>query len=183
MLGRRLVIDTSSLINLLATASEVEIVEALDWTLVLSKHVRDETLSLSSEPDREGRRLRTAADLSALSVSGRFIVRELDEEWTDIFVQCAEHLSDADASAVALAAHLGAALVTDDPKEARVSRQLFGDSTIVSTLDWLHEAASVLNWSRTRLVTVATDLRWRGNFLPPRIHTHRDWYLALLESR
>jgi hypothetical protein len=173
--------DTSSLINLLATGCELEILAALDWNLVISKHTEGETLYLSSAPDEAGRRSRVRADLSGLKGSGRLTIRALDEEWSDAFVQCAEHLPDADASAVALAEHLRTGLATDDPKEAKVARWLFGQIDVVSTLDWLHEAASALGWPETRLVEVARNLRWRGNFLPPRDHPQRAWYLGLLE--
>src|SRR4051794_32964307 len=109
------VIDTSSLINLLATAHEVEIVSALNWSLFVSSYVRDETRFLSSPPDADGRRQRVPADLTPLFAAQRLTVCNLSDAWLEVFIRCAEHLPDADASAVALAAHMGTTLVTDDP--------------------------------------------------------------------
>lgn len=180
MAQRHLVVDTSSLINLLATACEVEIATTLDWKLAISGDTRRETIFLSGPPDEDGRRPRVPADLTALIGSGRLTVHERGDEWADAFVRCAEHLPDADAAAVALAHHLGVALATDDSKEARIAALLFTGIEIVSTLDWLREAASVLAWNDKRLSGVVRSLRWRANFLPPRNHPHSGWYADLL---
>lgn len=177
---RRLVVDTSSLINLLATGRELEITLGLDWSLTISGHTRKETIFLSTPPDEEGRRSRVPADLTPLLAFGRLTVQELSDEWLDAFVSCAEHLPDEDASAVALAGHLRLALATDDPKEMKIGKQLFSGLKVVTTLDWLHEAASVRKWTDETSPVVASNLRWRGNFLPPRKHQRREWYLDLL---
>lgn len=177
---RPLVVDTSSLINLLATRREIEIAACLDWQLHISGHTERETLFLSTAPAPDGTRSRVSADLGPLRVSGRLTVHELADDWLEAFVKCAEHLPDEDASAVALAVHLGLPFATDDPKEMRIGQAVFGRMTVVTTLEWLHNAASSLRWDDSTLLCVASDLRWRGNFLPPRKHKHRQWYLDLL---
>ena len=177
---RPLVVDTSSLINLLATGHEVEIAVGMDWQLHVSGQTQKETRFLSTAPADDGARSRVPADLGPLNACGRLAVHELGDDWLDAFVRCAEYLPDEDASAVALAAHLGVPLATDDPKEMRVGQALFGGMTVVTTLEWLHGAASLLRWSDEALLAIARDLRWRGNFLPPRKHKHRQWYLDLL---
>lgn len=180
MAEKHLVVDTSSLINLLATECEVEIVTALDWKLAISGDTRRETLFLSGPPDQDGRRPKTPVDFSPLLGSGRLTVHERTDEWADAFVQCAEHLPDADAAAVALAHHLGVTLLTDDSKEARVATLLFTGIEIMSTLDWLRESAAVLGWNQARLGEIARNLRWRANYLPPRQHPDAGWYSNLL---
>jgi hypothetical protein len=55
------------------------------------------------------------------------------------------------------------------------------DIELVSTLDLIHDAASSLQWSADELVHVASNLRWCGNFAPPKRDPRGAWYLALLE--
>ena len=177
---RPLVVDTSSLINLLATGREVEITAGLDWRLHVSDQTQKEARFLSAAPEDDGTRSRVPADLGPLNASGGLAVHVLGDDWLDAFVRCAEYLPDEDASAVALAGHLGVPLATDDPKEMRIGQSVFSGMAVVTTLEWLHEAASLLRWSDQTLLSIARDLRWRGNFLPPRKHQHRQWYLDLL---
>ncbi len=174
------VIDACVMINLLATSLEVELTQAIGRVWIMSQKAREETLFLDSRPDAEGRRERTVADLSRLERSGCLRVRPLDAEWTVAFVRCAEHLPDADASSVALAGALNLPLATDDPKERRVAKTLFPGLQIHSTLELLHEATVVLGLPEHELKRMASDLRWRGNFLPPKHDAYRDWYRDLL---
>ena len=107
-------------------------------------------------------------------------MRSLDAQWTAAFVRCAEHLPDADASSVALAGALNLPLATDDPKERRVAEALFPGIQLRSTLELLHDATLALGLAESELKRVAYDLRWRGNFLPPKRDAYRDWYRELL---
>lgn len=176
------VIDACVMINLLATSLEVQFTQAIDRVWLMSQKARDETMFLDSSPDAEGRRHRTVADLSRLEGSGCLSVRSLDAEWTNAFVRCAEHLPDADASSVALAGALHLPLATDDPKERRVAAALFPGIQLHSTLEVLHDATVALGLPEPELKRVAYDLRWRGNFLPPKRDAYRDWYRDLLRS-
>lgn len=173
-------IDACCLINLLATGRETELTQALGWTWLMSAHTRAETLFLQTPPDEDGRRARVPADARGLGAAGLLSVRDLDAEWLGAFVRCAEHLPDADASAVALAGALGLPLATDDPKERRVALELFPGLELHSTLGLLRRATAALGLDEATLVRLALDLRWRGNFLPPRRDPERAWYEALL---
>ncbi len=174
------VIDACVMINLLATSLELELTQAIGRVWLMNQKAREETLFLDSPPDAEGRRERTVADLSRLEGSGHLKVRPLDADWTDAFVRCAEHLPDADASSVALAGALKLPLATDDPKERRVAEALFPGIQLHSTLELLHDASVALGLPERELKRVASDLRWRGNFLPPKRDAYRDWYHELL---
>lgn len=70
--------------------------------------------------------------------------------------------------------------MTDDRKERNVARDLFPTIELVSTLDVIAEAEKALGWSAVELALVARDLRWRGNFAPPRRDPRAAWYESLL---
>jgi hypothetical protein len=70
--------------------------------------------------------------------------------------------------------------MTDDRKERRIARDLFPAIELVSTLDVLAQAEERLGWSSVDRATVASDLRWRGNFAPPRQDPRGAWYESLL---
>ena len=173
-------IDACVMINLLATGLEVEISHALRCTWVMSEHAHRETMFLDSPPDADGVRHRTKAEVSRLEGAGRLEVLRLEADWMAAFVQAAAHLPDNDASSVALAGRFELPLATDDPKVRRVAMDLFPAVPLRSTLSILHEAVLDLQLDKERLLRLAQDLRWRGNFLPPRRDPDRDWYLSLL---
>jgi hypothetical protein len=181
-LAENVVIDACCLLNLFATRHEREILEALDWVTLTTPQARGEALYLSSPPDADGVRLRAPVDWSLLQGTNRLEIRPLGDTATDLFVQCAEHLPDGDASCVALAATLAVPLVTDDGKERRIARSVAEHVRQVSTLEFLHAAARLLKWDRGCLRQVVLDLRWCGNFLPPRKDRHAQWYGNLLDE-
>ena len=104
------------------------------------------------------------------------------DAFVDAFVVAAARIKDTDASCIALAGVLNIPLLTDDRKERRVASDLFPSIKLVSTLDVLADAAQSLSWSRKELARVASDLRWRGNFAPPRNDPRGRWYEALLKN-
>lgn len=179
---RRLaVIDACCALNLLATRLEVDIVAAAGLDIVMSNLVRDETLFMSTPPDDKGARRREPASTDRLRQAGRLTARAHDvDEVVDTFVECARFLRDPDASCVALAVVFKLPLVTDDGKERRIARKLFPQVEIVSTLEILQKALGALALPESDVLRIASDLRWRGNFAPPRKDPRSEWYDDLL---
>src|SRR4051812_45260239 len=106
---QRIVVDACFLLNLLATGREVEIVRALSVSLFIAPQARGETVYLAGPPepdDVESRPTRESVDLSGLERDGCLHVEALDAAATELHVQCAEHLRDADAACLALAASM-----------------------------------------------------------------------------
>ena len=178
-----IVIDACCTLNLLATRREIEIVRALKMHLLDTPQVRVEALTLWTPPDSDGQRSKERATTDALRAAGHLETRSLAiDEFVDAFVIAAARIKDTDASCIALAGVLNIPLLTDDRKERRVASDLFPSIKLVSTLDVLADAAQSLSWSRKELARVASDLRWRGNFAPPRNDPRGRWYEALLKN-
>jgi predicted nucleic acid-binding protein len=178
---RRLVIDSCCMLNLLATRREVEIVQSLSVLLLDTEKVSREPMFLSTPPDKDGIRRKENASTIRLRTAGCLETHALDSDaLIDAFVACAERIKDTDASCIALAGVLQIPLMTDDRKERKVATDIFPGIELVSTLDLVHDAASTLGWSKDELTRVAVDLRWRGNFAPPKRDPRGDWYLTLL---
>ena len=160
---------------------EVEIVAAAGLDLVMSEIVHHEALFMSTPPDDKGVRTREPASTDRLRQAGRLTTRAHDvDEVVDTFVECAAFLCDPDASCVALAVVFKLPLVTDDGKERRIARNLFPQIEIISTLEILQEALGSLALPDAEVLRIAADLRWRGNFAPPKKDPRSDWYSDLL---
>jgi hypothetical protein len=177
---RSLVIDACCTLNLLATRREVELTRTCKLDLIVSDRTHREALFLQAPPDEDGVRARMPASTERLRAAGLLQIRALDSPLLlGAFVKCAARLRDEDASCVALAGVLGLPLMTDDGKERRVALELFPELELVSTLAVLHEA--VRGWPDEELLPMAADLRWGGNFAPPRRDPLSSWYADLLD--
>ncbi|HEU4412649.1 MAG TPA: hypothetical protein VFS43_45820 [Polyangiaceae bacterium] len=140
-----------------------------------------EVLYLHSPPDEEGVRQKKRASTAPLRDAGRLTVRPLDTgALVDAFVACSARLRDADASCVALAGVLGLPLLTDDAKERKVALAEFPKIELVSTLELIRDAISAMGLPEPEVLRIAHDLRWRGNFAPPKREPLATWYLDLL---
>lgn len=175
------VVDSCCALNLLATGKELEIVSALDLTLLDTPQAAGEPARLWTPPDADGIRGRDFVSTRSLRDRGLLTTRALDTpELLDAFVTAASQIADADASCIALAGVLKVPLLTDDRKERRIATAMFPGIGSLSTLDMLHDAVHALGWQDDELVRVAANLRWRGNFAPPRRDPRAEWYAFLL---
>lgn len=181
MAARKLVIDACCMLNLLATRRELEIASALSLYLLDTPQTCTEPLTLWTPPDAEGQRSKEPTSTEVLRRAGRLATHPLDDDaLIDAYVAAVAQIKDTDASCIALAGVLELPLMTDDRKERRIARDLFPAIDLVSTLDILAEAAGALTWSAADLRSAAADLRWRGNFAPPRHDPRKTWYEDLL---
>lgn len=177
----QVVIDSCCTLNLLATRREVEIVKALRLRLLDTPQVSVEPLTLWTSPDADGVRSKEVTSTARLRKGGHLQTRALEgDALVDAFIAAAARIKDPDASCIALAGVLDLPLMTDDRKERNVARELFPAIEILSTLDVLADAEKALGWSTAELTHVARDLRWRGNFAPPRGDPRAAWYESLL---
>lgn len=180
---RAVVVDACCILNLLATGRELDLLHACDLDLIISEQAHGEALFLHAPPDADGVRAKQPASTERLLTARRLRIRSLDTEpLIAAFVACAAQLRDEDASCVALAGVLGLPLLTDDGKERRIAREQFPRIELISTLAVLDEAVRVLAMPEHELLGLAADLRWCGNFAPPRRDPLSPWYGDLLRK-
>jgi len=177
------VIDACCTLNLLATGRELDIVRSLGLLLLDTPQISREPMFLSTAPDEEGVRRKEARSTAALRAAGLLETRPLDtKELTDALVTCAARIKDTDASCIALAGVLKLPLITDDRKERRIATDVFPSIKLMSTLELIQAAAAASRWNDDDLVEVVYNLRWRGNFAPPKRDPREEWYSALLKQ-
>ncbi len=171
--------DTCSALNLLATDRALDLLQALDWTLVLHPEVKQEAKYLRGPPDEEGRPTRLACDWEPLERAGRVRAPSADElgpRFDDAFIDAAAFLTDVDAKAVALAGTLGAPLFSDDGKVRKIFHQLYPALELRATLAVLRGAAKPLRLGKVGVGALLNALRERARFAPPRNDPDRGWY-------
>jgi hypothetical protein len=179
----QVVIDSCCTLNLLATRREIEIAKALKLYLLDTPQVSVEPPTLWTPPDIDGMRSKESTTTRPLRRAGHLETRTLaGDALIGAFIAAAARIKDTDASCIALAGILKLPLMTDDRKEQDIARDLFPAIEIVSTLDVLAEAEKAIGWSTKELALVAHDLRWRGNFAPPRRDPRAGWYESLLHT-
>jgi len=179
---RSLVVDSCSMINLMASGRAREVLAALELRLVGAPTLTAEAMWLSSEPDKQGRRARSRIDLVPLQNAALLTIEALPQVGAGHFVALCQQLSDPDATVVALAVSTGRPLLTDDAKIRRVTAEFFPDLALPSTLGLLRQAADLLGLTRAECEQLAHALRWRANFLAPRTDPDAEWYRTLLGS-
>lgn len=178
-----IVVDACTLLNILATTRETEIVSALSLRLVVGERVHGEVKTLRTLPDDEGERGVVAADTARLSDAGLLRRTTIEADGAiETFVACASHLRDEDAEAVALAVTLGLPLATDDGRERKVTQRQYPQVELRSTLGLLRAYANHVGLDEAAAGRLAFNLRWRGNFLPPRADPDAAWFAAALEK-
>lgn len=174
------VVDACSLINLIATGRAEELLEGLGLRLVATPRVLEEVRFLSNPPNDEGVRVKVPIDLSELIRGGHLMSQVLPEGAQPLFILAAEQLPDNDASVIALAGTLDVPLVSDDGKIRRIARELLPSVTLRTTLGIIRLGCVALSLPRQDELRIAYNLRWRGNFLPPRDDPDADWFMTAL---
>jgi predicted nucleic acid-binding protein len=176
-----IVVDACTLLNVLATGRETEIASALRLHFVVGERAHDEVKTLRTLPDESGARAVVPADTSRLRAAGLLRLTTIEViGGTDAFVNCAAHLRDEDAEAVALAVTLDLPLATDDGRERKIARQLYPQIELRSTLGLVRAFANHAGLDDVAVRELASDLRWRGNFLPPRGDPDAGWFVRAL---
>jgi hypothetical protein len=169
-----LLLDACVLINLFACGHLEEILDALDGSAAIVRHVHRETLFIRSGGSDEGALDPVKIDLSAVLAQGLLhIVADADEDELSTFIDLTLELGDGEAMTAALAIHRGHIIATDD----RVALRLIGSRVPTrSSLELIQQ------WSERRNVPSATitqalhDLRTRGRYLPGPQHPLRSWW-------
>ena len=180
---KQVVTDACSAINLLATDRAVDFLQALEWTLLVLPEVKQEAGRLRGPLDEEGTPTWIPTDWTSLEQAGLLTLQStalLGDAFVEAFVAAAAHLTDVDATAVALAGTLKLPLLSDDGKVRKVFRMLYPALEIHATLGLIRQASDRLGLNPGTVKDVLRALRWKARFPPPKSDPDREWYLSHL---
>ncbi len=142
-----LIWDACTLLNLIATKRESEILTALACPSYVVREVRErEILYLRPLPEEDPQGELIKVDLEPLFSAGVLQEVELTEEERRLFVMFASEMDDGEARSTAVAVQRGWRLVTDDKVSLRIAREYSPAIPTLTTPEWVKawaETASV----------------------------------------
>lgn len=179
---RDIVTDACSMLNLLATGRSVEIIRAVGIRLLIVDRAADEVRYLVGPCDSQGNCPEIPVDLSLLLHPNLLRILAAREISADNLVDVAARLTDVDAFGVALARQLGHPLMSDDAKIRRVFGELCPNIELLSTLQIVRRAITLLRYPEPAIRDVLRGMRHAANFEPPRRDPERDWFKSYLDD-
>jgi len=167
LISRPVLIDTCTLINVLASGAPDVVLGHLSAECLISEAVSQESLFLRSEvlgsPAEQ-------IDLTPLIQGG--ILKSCQAETPkeeELYVQLASELDDGEALSLAIGVIRGHAFATDDRKAARIAKQL-GLVDIISTPDILFSCPNIDVRGALRAI------EFRARFVPGKDHPLWGWW-------
>ena len=153
-------------INLAAAELLVQVSAALSTAVHVVPQVAQEALHLHGligEPH-------TPVDLSPLALV------ELTEAELDTYVLLASRLDDGEAATIAVAAHRGWAVGTDDRAAVRTAQKLGVPFASIGTTEVIRRSAEFLRLEEHRIRRIIADVENRARYIPRRDDLHIDWW-------
>lgn len=130
----QIVLDTSVVINLLATGHATSILQALEIPVLITGNVEEEinSGSISGRPE--------AAELRSLIKGQVLLVRKLEGQASATFIglvggPVADSLDDGEAATLAFAHHNGLSAAIDEKKATRIAAERFASLRLITTVD------------------------------------------------
>lgn len=181
MLDRLALLDSSVVINVLATGQAVEVLRVLRAGVGICAGVDDEVLFLRGEapsdpPERIClSRLVDAGVLERFSLAGSAEVAS--------YVDLAADLDDGEAMTIAIAAQRGFAVATDDRKARRIAMERYGDALVlVRTTDVLRAWVLDSYLDDVTVRAVLNRVESIARFRPANDDPLRDWWAEAVSS-
>lgn len=167
--------DSCTLLNLVATGRETEILNALPCPSCVVRDVREqEVLYIRSLPEDDPARGLVAVDLSALIVSSALLEEELTSEEQVTFVKFATQMDDGEARTLSLARHRRLWVMTDDRVSLRVARE--EGIMSLTTPEWIKLWADNALPSAERVADALRRIEMCASYAPRRSHPLRGWW-------
>ena len=176
MASQPVVVDASTLLNLLASGAAESILRFQSVSLYVASAVASEVLyirSLRAEDHPE------EVSVEPLVRSGVLALTEpeSDDEAT-LFVDFAGSVDDGEAMSLAICVAKGYALATDDRKARRVAAD--ASVPLIATSELIFHWAGRGNPSDHEIRRVLSEIETRGRFSPWAGYPLRDWWMKIL---
>lgn len=173
----QLVLDSSVVINLLATSRPIQILGALAVPAMVAESVVREI------EDGEVAGRKGSVSIGALIDSQVIDVAALDEDGLSVFAAlvsgtASESLGDGEAATIATALAVGGSAVIDEKKATRLSQERYGGLRLATTLDLLAHQNVLAALGKTTLAQVTFSALQNARM---QVREHQfDWVLDLI---
>ncbi len=172
---RILVIDTCTLINLLASGEIESILSMAGEQFLICTAVQEESLYLRADnPTADKEKI----DLTLLVDNGVLTLCQLetpDEE--QLYVNFASQLDDGEAMTLAIAINRNFELVTDEKKARRLYREATGsEDSLKCTSQLIRQWAERTGISGEQLKMILLKIQQRARYHPPNWDANNDWW-------
>jgi D-alanyl-D-alanine dipeptidase len=169
--------DACTLLNLLATRQETQILSALECPSYVVAEVRQgEVLSLRPLPEEDPQGRLMTADTTSLLHSGRLVEVSLAADELALFVEFASQMDDGESRSAAIAVRLGLHLVTDDRVSLRIAHAHLPAIPTITTPDFVKHWADQASVDRHTLAEALRRIEICATYRPRRLHPLRAWW-------
>lgn len=177
---RILLLDACSVINL--AACDLLSALASNRSFHVVDLVVEEALFIRCGGDGDDADERLPINLRELTDSGHIEVEATfsDEELLT-FIDLTLDLDDGEALTLAVAAHRGYAVVTDDRKALRIARDEL-QLELVTSLELIRGWSADQDLPDDDVRKLLVALHERGRYIPPRSHPLRDWWAEIMTA-
>ena len=168
-------VDTCTLINLLATGEAEAIIRSMGRGFAISSAVLQETIYLRPESDGDPP---DPIDLAPFIDSGVLRVCSLESEEEELlYIDYASQLDDGEAMSLAMARRRGYILATDERKARRLFLEAAGDTArLISTSDLVRNWAECEQVPAEILRNTLQRIERRARFAPPQSDPNTKWW-------
>lgn len=172
-------LDSSVLLNLLATDRLAAIAEGANWQFAICPAVRDEVKKLR---DAAAGKM-VDADITPLIAGGVLQPLELaGEDEQTLFLEQAIFVDDGEAMSIALAASRELDLAMDDRQAASHARRRFPKLKLRTTPEILKRWADTAGITAAELRRAINAIEIRARYFPPTAHSLAAWWAAAKRS-
>ena len=177
MFQRFVFLDSSVLLNILATGRADEVLRTFDAGVGLCTAVVAETLFLRSENPSDAPERILLDPLIGAGLLQRHDLESDDEK--AMYVQLAADLDDGEAMTLAIAHQRGLAAATDDRKARRIAGERFGDKLLLlRTTDIVHAWLQAAKIDEASAGTLLRRIESIAHYRPANDDPLREWWLA-----
>ena len=181
MFRKPTLLDSSTLINVMASKHARSILEVFGGQARICGAVRVEALFLRSEAPGEAPEHILLEPLLEEGFLKHVDLAGPEEE--ALYVEFAADLDDGEAMTLAIAHQRGMAVATDDRKARRLAEQrVVPPLELLRTSEIIHRWAHEKNIPREDLRTVLSRIESTARFTPPNDDPLRGWWLELLRT-
>jgi hypothetical protein len=181
MFQRFVFLDSSVLLNILATGRADEVLRTFDAGVGLCTAVVAETLFLRSENPSDAPERILLDPLIGAGLLQRHDLESDDEK--AMYVQLAADLDDGEAMTLAVAHQRGLAAATDDRKARRIARERFGDELLLlRTTDIVHAWLQTAKIDEASARTLLRRIESIAHYRPANDDPLREWWLSASAS-